>query len=1135
MINILFLWITNGDGYSKYKDILINKFKPLSDEMQGINFFIKNIKNNRIWTSNYAKYLPKPDKYEISFSEDMCKIKRQDGAIETITKTCIAQEEPVEIRNIEIKNNGVEEETLEVTSYLEPVLSKEIQDYAHPAFNKLFLSVKYLENDILLVKRKGRLKDEKDFFMAVALYTDEETGNSLEYEIDKEKFVGRDNLNLPHMVEHSKTFSKNTELSLDTIVALKRTIKIKPEDKCDLSLILSVEEDEERAIENIKKYLIKDNIEKSFELARARVEAEARYLGLNYKDIETYQKMLGYILKQNPLKKLYLDKMPLDKNYEQSQLWKYGISGDLPILLVKLDGINDIYVLNEVLKAYEFFRVKNIQVDLVIFDEEENNYEKYVKEEIINSILNKNLNYMQNQKGGIFIIEDDEVKDLLCFRANLVIDAKKGDLKQQLMDLEEELLDKEKSINNETAKVQATESEQLPIPLDTERLKFYNEYGGFSEDGKEYIIKINKQNKLPTVWSHIISNGNFGTIVTESMGGFTWCGNSRLNRLTAWSNDQVVDTPSEVIYLQDRDNLKTWSITLNPMPDDNDYVVTYGFGYAKYNHVSMGVDQKLSVFIPNQDNVKVNLLRLKNITSKKKRLKLVYYIKPVIGEDEISSNGYLDLSFRQNSNTIIIKNMVDNKEQYAYILCSEEIKSYTGNRNFFFGDGNLSNPEALKKVSLDNQNSLGIDNIIAIQIDIDLEAYESRDISIALGMEESMLVCLDKAYQYSNIPKCLNELENVKKYWEDKAGQLKVNTPLESMNILLNGWLMYQSLVCRIWARSGFYQSGGAFGFRDQLQDTLGLKFYDSLIMKNQIIKHANHQFIEGDVQHWWHDENSMGIRTRFTDDLLWLVYLVNEYISFTGDFSILNIEVQYKSGDILENGIDERYCVYENSEVKENIFLHCIRAIDKTFSNFGEHNLPKMGSGDWNDGFSTVGNKGKGESVWLGFFFYDIVNKFIPIMEKYLENKNVTHTVMDEIIIGKDPIILEKKLKKYKENLEKLKKSLNIVAWDGRWYKRAFTDDGDELGTLQNDECKIDSISQSWAVISGAGDNDKKYISMEALENHLIDKENGIIKLLDPPFEKSRLEPGYIKAYMPGIRENGGQYTHRSNLVYYS
>ncbi len=1107
-----------GNGYSKYKDILINRFKETSDEEQGIVFYLKNIKNKRIWTSNYMNYLSKPDKYEVTFSEDVSKIKRIDGGIQTITKITTAPEQPVEIRNIEIKNTGLEEEILEITGVLEPVLSNAAQDYAHPAFNNLFLSFEYIGENIILAKRRKRSEHDKEIYMAVYLHTQGENIGELEYEIDKEKFQGRGNLGLPTMIENSKPFSKNTNLVLDPIIAMKQTIKIKPNEKASLSLIIAVSDvSKSEAISMVREYSNIDKINRCFELSKAKVEAEARYLGINNKNIETYQKMLGYILYQNPFKKLYLKNIN-ENNYPQSELWKYGISGDIPIVLIKIKGLNDIYVLEEMLRAYEFYRLKNIQIDLVILDEEENNYERYVKEQIINSILNKNLSYMQNINGGIFIIDDKESKDILEFRANLIIDSKKGKLSRQLKDLEEEYLESIKDIGYELPKEIILEEEKVTMPLDVENLKYYNEYGGFSKDGREYITKVNKEKRLPTTWSHIIANDKFGTLVTESLGGYTWSSNSRLNRISAWSNNQVTDIPSEVIYIQEKESLKTWSLGLNPMPDNNDYIVTYGFGYANYKHTSMEIMQNLDIFVPKDESIKISLLNLKNLAPKKKKIKLVYYIKPVFGEDERISNGYIELENKKNSNTILLKNRLNDKEEYIYISSSEKIQSYTGDKKSFIGNGSVANPEGLKRVSLNNENSLGIDNIIAIQLEVELEAFEEKNISFMLGMDNNVTTCLDNSYKYSKIQTCISELENVKKYWNDFTQTLQVNTPVESFNILLNGWLAYQTLVCRLWARTGFYQSGGAFGYRDQLQDTLGLKYFDINLMKNQIIKHSKHQFIEGDVEHWWHEETGRGIRTKFSDDLLWLVYMVLEYITQTGDYEILNIEVPYKKGEILEEGMDERYDLYEETDEKESIYKHCIRAIEKSL-NFGEHGLPKIGSGDWNDGMSTVGNKGKGESVWLGFFLYDILNRFVPIMQKRLEieSKKSEDKCRD----------LSERIEKYKQILEKLKKALNTEGWDGRWYKRAFTDDGDELGSLQNEECRIDGISQSWATISKAGDNDKKYISMESLENHLIDKENGIIKLLDPPFEKSKLEPGYIKAYLPGTRENGGQYTH--------
>ena len=538
--------------------------------------------------------------------------------------------------------------------------------------------------------------------------------------------------------------------------------------------------------------------------------------------------------------------------------------------------------------------------------------------------------------------------------------------------------------------------------------------------------------------------------------------------------------------------------------------------------LACGIKQDTEIFVPKEDSVKVQIIKLKNETPRRRKLKLVYYAKLVLGEDETKTKGLLNIKFDKNSNTILASNIANSDyKNTVFISSSEKIKSYTGIKKEFLGDGGLSNPDGLRLDNFSNKLTDKISDIVAIEIEIELESLENKEISIILGAGNSKIVCQDLAYKYSNLNNCVQENELVRRYWSDLLNNVQINVPVESMNILLNGWAMYQTLASRMWGRTGFYQSGGAFGFRDQLQDIMGAKYVDKDIAKNQIIKHSMHQFIEGDVEHWWHEETGRGIRTRFSDDLLWLPFAVADYIEFTNDYSILDIKTNYLRGDILDDGVDERYDAYSASEVNASIYEHCIKAIEKSFD-FGEHGLPKIGSGDWNDGFSTVGNKGKGESVWLAFFLCYVLSKFVKISE-YIESRVEEKSDEDN---------REKKSEKYKKIIEQLRKAINTNAWDGRWFRRAFTDDGKALGSLQNDECKIDSIAQSWAVISNMGDNDKKYIAMESLENHLIDTENGIIKLLDPPFEKGDLEPGYIKAYLPGTRENGGQYTHAAIWV---
>lgn len=541
------------------------------------------------------------------------------------------------------------------------------------------------------------------------------------------------------MVKNSNPFSKKIGLVTEPVVALKRTMKVKPGQKATINLIISVGENKEKIIENIKKYKIEENIQKAFELSKAKNEAQSRYLRVKGTQIRNYQKILSYIIFSNPAKKLNLEKLPKRK-YDQSELWKYGISGDLPIILVKIKDINEAFIIKEILKAYEFIRTKNFEVELVIIDEEKHSYENYVREEIDGLILNSQLAYLKNIRGGIFELSKNEISkedlELLEFVSRIIIAGSKGGLENSLKDLEEEYLEKYKSVGNEIENIiiENENTENIDILQDTEKLKYYNEYGAFSADGKEYLIKTNRENRLPTVWSHIMANEKFGTLVTENMGGYTWYKNSRLNRITSWENQPDFDIPSEIIYLKDIETKKAWSLGLNPMPDDKNYNVIYGFGYTKYIHKSDGIEQELEMFVPKEDSIKIGILKLKNMNLNRKKLKILYYMKPVLGEDEIKTNGYINLNFDKNNNIICAQNLynTDFKNDIIYVSNSEKMNSYTGDKKFFFGSGNISNPDSLKKASLNNENSLGRKPCIAYEIEVEIESLSEKEIIFTL-------------------------------------------------------------------------------------------------------------------------------------------------------------------------------------------------------------------------------------------------------------------------------------------------------------------------------------------------------------------------------------------------------------------
>ena len=1089
-----------GEGFSKCGNILINRYKKTADYKQGIFIYIKNVNSKKIWNS-----FPETEKdlFRTIFAPDKVEVRRQEENIETNLKIVVAPDDNVELRRLKLKNNGLNEELLEITSYFEPVISTPEQDYAHMAFNNLFLKFEKTEKGII-IQRKKREADKKELFVGTAVYTENEIIGEEEFEIDKEKFIGKCNLGLPEMIENSKGFSKNLSLVTDAILANKKTIKIMPNQEITIDLIICISENKEITQKLLEKYENVNMNTKIIELSKAKQEAENRYLSVTGEESKIYEKILSLIMTNNPLRQIYLKNFK-DNEYSQSELWKYGISGDVPIILAKIQEISDIEIIKNILKAYEFIKSKGINIDLIILNEEKNSYDSNLKYEIEYCIQNKQLAYLKNQFGGIFIINKREIQthdvELFELRANLIIDASLGTIENQIKDLEEEYYD-----NMQTGKVDnkyVISDVDEPIDENYNNLKYYNEYGGFSENGQEYIIKLN--NKLPVVWCNILANEQFGTLTTQNFGGFTWRKNSRLNRISAWNNEPNIDIPSEIIYFQDKENGKVWTLSNNLNKSNQDFKIVYGFGYTKIKTLKDDIVHEVQTFVARNDSIKINIIELKNKSKENKKLKLIYYVNPVLGEDEVKSTGYIKVE--KEANGIFIKNLYTDefKNQIVYVSSNEKINSYTGNKDEFMGRGNILNPEAIYKNKLSDSNGLGARSCVAIQIDIELESYENKEIILIFGAEDEKISAKNMIYKYSKIQNCKEELIKIQNYWYELLTRVHVTTPLESLNILLNGWAAYQTITSRLWAKTGYYQSGGAIGFRDQLQDTLGLKCIDINFMKEQILMAAKHQFKEGDVEHWWHEETSRGIRTRFSDDLLWLCYVTAEYINFTGDMSILEINVSYLQGEKLPDNLDEKYDYYCSGEFCESIYNHCIRAIDKAI-NLGDKGLPKIGSGDWNDGLNTIGNKNKGQSIWLGFFLYEVLNRFIPICKQKQDFE---------------------KVKEYEEIMQKLKKSLNSNGWDGRWFRRAYNDEGEAIGSIENEECKIDSISQSWGVISGAADNDKKYISMESVETHLIDKENGIIKLLDPPFNKSKLEPGYIKSYPPGVRENGGQYTH--------
>ncbi|AKL94015.1 glycosyltransferase [Clostridium aceticum] len=1103
--------LTNiGTGYSKMEKLQVTRWREDAIHgKDGTHIFIHNLNSNKLWTTSKEPIVSEPDEYKVKFLQDKVSFLRTDEGIDTHTEVVVSPEDDVEIRKVTLTNHGNETTNIEVTSYFETVLTYQAADVAHPAFSNLFVRTEVLpEYDGLIASRRPREHGQETKWIFHAVTVDGETMGGLEYETNRGAFIGRGR-NITNAIGLKQPLSGTAGIVLDPIMSLRKTVKVPAGKSVTISFITGIHNTKEEVIKLVKKYRDYAALQRSFQLAITRSQVEASYLNLKSAEMKLYQEMISSIIYLSPIRRKY-ENVLKENTKAQSSLWAYGISGDLPIVLATIKSAEDIDTINQLLKAHEYWRVKGLSVDLVILNEDESNYLQPLQQLIHDRVFASQGRYLLDQPGGIFIRSADVIPQedqvLLYAVARIVIKAEAGFLQNQLEFLQEDAVEKVKVFTKE--KQQYLSKDEI---LD---LDYYNGYGGFSKDGRQYIIRLKENLYTPAPWINVVANKDFGFTVSERGSSFTWGENSRENKLTPWSNDPVSDPSGEIVYLRDEETGEVWSITASPIREKESYTIAHGLGYSTFQHHSQGILQELTMFVPKEDTVKINLIKLKNNSNTNRKLTLTYYLRPVMGVSDQVTQQHIVTQKDENTDTVLIRNPYnsDFPGRIAFATVSEKIGSYTCDRQEFIGfEGSLSDPAALKREGFSNKAGAGYDPCVALQVIVNLQANAEREIVCLFGQSENIEEINRMVNQYKNINNSKNALEEVKNYWLELVDTIQVKTPDLSMNLMLNQWLLYQTISCRIWARSAFYQSGGAYGFRDQLQDAMNMVYPLAEATREQILLHCAHQFVEGDVQHWWHPgAGDKGIRTRFSDDLLWLPFAVVEYLHNTGDYSILEEEVQFLEEEPLREHEDERYGIPRISEEKASVYEHCIRAIERGLQ-FGENGIPLMGSGDWNDGMNTVGNKGKGESVWLGWFLYTILNGFAEVCNRMQE---------------------EERSKRYIDFAKKIAEAIEKNAWDGGWYIRAFYDDGSPLGSSQNTECKIDSLAQSWSIISEGGREDRSKKAMEAVEQYLVKKDEGLILLFTPPFDKSEQNPGYIKGYVPGVRENGGQYTHAATWV---
>jgi cyclic beta-1,2-glucan synthetase len=1095
----------SGSGFSRYKDQAVTRWREdVTQDHWGQYFFIKDVGSKKLWSATYQPLCAEPTQYEVFLAEDRVRFTREEDKILSELEVFVAPETPAEMRRLVLTNLDEEEREIEVTSYMEAVINSVGADQAHPAFSNLFIQTEFVDElQTLFASRRARSNSEKPLWMAHGLATDFYTENKIEYETDRFVFLGRGrSIRRAAAFVDDKKLTQSLGSVLDPIMSLRTRVKIPAGTKVSLTFFTAVA----NSREELK--IISENLHDSASYDRISSLAWTQaQIKLHYLNIEPDE---GHLFQRLATRLMFLDSslrpsaaVLKANSRDLTGLWAQGISGDNPIMLVRVEDQEETGIVRQLLKAQSFLAAKNFKVDLVIVNTQGASYSQELQKTL--ESLGHGA-FSSPMRGGVFTLQANllshEERVQLYSEARVIFSGRMGSLSEQL---------------NRTLYTPPAELLNVPVqtrgissPLPPLELAFFNGLGGFADDGKEYVIHLDKTDTMtPAPWINVISNKDFGFQVSEVGAGYTWSKNSRENQLTSWSNDPVVDPSGEAFYIYDHELNSVWSPTASPIRvKDAPYRARHGQGYSLFEHDSHGFYSQLTQFVMKDKPVKISRLVLENKKNDERKVSIYGYVEWVLGFVRATMAPTTVTEWDEESQMIFATN-VRNAEfgkrvAFAGFLVSKQ--SFTCDRREFIGrNRNLANPLGVVGAApLSRAVGAGFDPCAAFQMETLIPRKGTYEISFVLGQADSRKEAQEiiRSLQKQSVQELLTEVQDD---WEDFLTQVQVETPEPSFDVMMNRWLMYQTLVCRFWSRSAFYQAGGAYGFRDQLQDVLSLMLTAPDIARTHILRAASRQFIEGDVQHWWHPPSGRGVRTHFSDDLLWLPYVVSHYLKTTHDDSVLEERVTFLEGPLLRADQEDSYFTPKASVEAATLFEHCARALDKSLK-VGAHGLPLMGCGDWNDGMNRIGQEGKGESVWLAWFL-------IPNLENFAE-----------LAIRRGE---RERAEKWRAHIQFLKGSLENQAWDGKWYRRAFYDDGSPVGSTESEECNIDSLAQTWAVISGAADKDRARLGMKSFDEMLVKEKDQLVLLFTPPFDKTTHDPGYIKGYLPGVRENGGQYTH--------
>lgn len=1102
---------TAGGGYSKWRENAVTRWSadPTRDK-SGSFIFLRDLHRDTTWSA-----VPEPtdaslEEIRIDFSEDRADFMRRDGSLTTTTQILVSGESDGEVRRVSLVNSGRRARDIELTSYAELVLATPAADRAHPAFSKMFVVTEFLPDfGALIATRRRRSSQEPEIWAAHFAVIEGETIAPVQYETDRAGFARRGaSGGRPDRPARAEPLSNTVGTVLDPVFALRHSVRVPSGQVARVSFWTLVADTRVALLDLVDKHHDRSAFERAETLAWTQAQVQLRHLGMQTDEAASFQRLAA------PL--LYPDSRfrPASSTImrgagSQAGLWPYGISGDLPIVLLRIDDIQDMPLVRQILRAHEYWRIKRLAVDLIILNERASSYIQDLQNAIDTAVRSSQARPRFGQElaeGAVFTLRADLMtlpgRELVQAVARIVLQAVHGSVASQLARIVD-------ASPRAKPHPKAIPSSGPPVPLlPAAERELFNGLGGFEQNGKEYVIELQRDACTPAPWINVIANPRFGFQVSAEGSGYTWSENSKENQLTPWSNDPVMDPPGEVFYLRDDVSGELWSPTALPIRNREPYIARHGFGYSVFEHRHGGIASTLLQYVPSQDPVKISRLTLFNDSDRQRTLSITAYVEWVLGTARAVSAPFLITRKDDATGAILANNpwSLGFAQRTAFADLAGCQTSWTGDRREFLGDnGDIALPGALLgNEALSGRCGAALDPCAALQCTIELQPGETREIVFFLGQcdspdEARALLARYRARDLDEV------LDQVKAGWQARLGTVQVTTPDRAMDILLNGWLLYQTISCRLWARSAFYQSSGAYGFRDQLQDSMALTFAMPEVSRSQLLRAASRQFVEGDVQHWWLAESGLGVRTRISDDRVWLAFAAAHYVLSSGDDAVLNEQVGFLQGPALDPDAHDAFFQPTASEESADLFEHCARALDQCVALTGQHGLPLMGTGDWNDGMSRVGQAGQGESVWLGWLFRRTIDMFEPIARQ------------------RDPA----RARRWREHADRVTAAIEAHAWDGQWYRRATFDDGTWLGSSASEECRIDSIAQSWAVLSGAARPERARMAMASFERHLVRPEDGVAVLFSPPFDHMDHDPGYIKGYPPGLRENGGQYTH--------